>query len=226
MGPAVTIATPLGPLEIAVEVDGAPEGGPPRRSRLDGGAEVVVWSDVGGLVVDALVTPVTPFADAPMDLPETRMWGVEWRLHAATDTCDLTISALLAESDGVAPSSLGGDEDLLIAEFCTADWVLAVGGPDEEFLSRLADEGRQPASWRALLPPVDDPAGGRGLAWRLPALSAGGTGRVHVAVAWCRTGHPRSDDAPGLAVDTSPAALRIAAGVATPHELRRAARGT
>lgn len=151
MGAAVTIATPLGPLEIAVEVDGASADSPPRRSRLEGGAEVVVWSDVGGLVVDALVTPVAPFVWAPMDLPETHMRGVEWRLYAAVDTTALTISAVLA--DEVVPSWMSGDEDLVTAEFLTADWMLAMGGPDEESLARLAGEGRQPTSWRDLRMP-------------------------------------------------------------------------
>lgn len=126
----------------------------------------------------------------------------------------------------MVPSELAGDEDLITAEFFTTDWVLAIGGPDEDFFLRLAGEGRQPASWRDLRMPVEDAAGGRGLVWRLPGLSAFETGRVHLAVAWCRTGHPGSDNAPWLAVETQPSEIRSAAGVASPHEERRAARGT
>ncbi|NTW40595.1 MAG: hypothetical protein HGA44_12035 [Cellulomonadaceae bacterium] len=220
----VTIATPLGPLEIAVEVDGAARVAPARCSPLPGGAEVVVWPHVGGLVVDALVTPMTAPAQPESDPPDACSWGVEWRLHAAVDTAALTISALLVGE--ASPSLLGGDEDLITAEFFTEDWVLAIGGPDEEFLSRLAGEGLQPFSWRNLPMPAEDPALGRGLVWRLPGLSTSETGRVHLAVAWCRTGHPASDNAPRLAVDTRPSRIRTAAGVTSRREERRAARGT
>lgn len=183
---------------------------------------MVVWPDPEGLVIDALVTPVKPFGDAPTDMPHTYMWGIEWRMYATVDTSGLTFSAGLPGD--VPAGSQSGDEHLVTLEHDTAEWHLAIGGPDEELIAQQADAGRQPASWRAI-PPVSSESL-RQVVWRLPPLQAGEMGRLYVAVAWCRTGHPRSDDAPWLAVDTSPSALRIAAGVPSRHEARRSMRGT
>lgn len=224
MSATVSIATPLGALSAVVHVDGTPSRDPSRQSTLPTGARVLVWPDVGGLVIDALVTRVAPFPAASLDLPETQMWGVEWRLHAVKETADITASALLPQ--GVVPGCIGGDENLVTAEFVTPEWVLAIGGPDEDSLARLVAEGREPASWNDVRMPSEDASAGTGLIWHLPALSGGDAARLHVAVAWCRAGHPRSEDAPWLAVDTSPSAIRTAAGVVTLAEPRREARGT
>ncbi|WP_298457624.1 hypothetical protein [uncultured Cellulomonas sp.] len=129
MGATVSIATPLGPLRAGIDVAGATRQDPSRQSTMATGAQVLVWADVGGLVVDALTSRVAPFAGATLDLPETQMWGIEWRLYAARKTTDITVFALLP--DDVASGSIGGDEGLVTSEFATADWSLAIGGPDE-----------------------------------------------------------------------------------------------
>lgn len=223
MSASVSITTPLGPLEIVVDSgDGLPL--TPRESVLPSGARVLVWEEPGGLVIDALATEITPFELAAMDLPETHLWGIEWRLHAVTNTADVTVSALLPRD--VVTGSPGGDQNLITADFSTPDWVLAIGGPDEDWLSQLAGEGSQPKSWRGVRAPDNDVGAGRGLVWQLPALRATESARVQVAVAWCRAGHPLSADAPAMAVDVSPSAIRTAAGVVTRTEARRQARGT
>lgn len=222
MGAAVSIATPLGPLRVAVDAPGEPARAPFRRSILPSGVQVIVWSDVGGLVVDVLVTAMQPFAGTPMDLPPTDMWGVEWRLHAPASTTEVTVSAQLLDDE--VHGVVGGDENLSSVEFFTPEWVLAVGGPDTGWLSEQAHEDRQPASWRCA--PVQVDVGDDGLLWRLSPLEATETARLHVAVAWCRTGHPGSQSAPSLAVDTAPSAIRESAGVVSRTERRRRAHGT
>ena len=218
----IRIDTPLGLFRAEVRSGDDHGSAEPRRSRLPSGAEVVVWPDVAGLVIDALVTPVIPFADQMTDMPHTHMWGIEWRLYSPIGTSELTVMAGL--SDGAPAGSQSGDEHLVTLEHSIPEWFLAIGGPDEELLAQQADAGLQPASWRAA--PSVSSESLHDIVWRLPPLRAGEMGRLHVAVAWCRAGHPRSDDAPWLAVDTSPTALRIAAGVPSPHEDRRLLRGT
>lgn len=226
MSASLRIATPLGPLEVVVDggdgVDGV--AGTPRESLLPSGARVLVWQESGGLVVDALATKIKPSDTAGEAPPEMDLWGIEWRLHALTSTGDLTVSALLPK-DAVTGWH-EGDENLVTVLFDTPDWVLAIGGPDEEWLSQLAGAGRLPASWRELRAPEADTSAGRGLVWRLGALKASESARMHVAVAWCRTGHRSGVDAPAMAVDVSPSDIRTAAGVVTRTEARRGARGT
>lgn len=165
MSAAIRIDTPLGAFRAELDAGGARASAAPLRLSLPSGAEVVVWPDPEGLVIDALVTPVKPFGDAPTDMPHTYMWGIEWRMYATVDTSGLTFSAGLPGD--VPAGSQSGDEHLVTLEHDTAEWHLAIGGPDEELIAQQADAGRQPASWRAI-PPVSSESL-RQVVWRLPS---------------------------------------------------------
>lgn len=198
---------------------------PASASELSGGARALAWPDVGGLAVDVLVTRpllyVHPSSRA--DFPETLWCAVELRLRALTDTGGVHVAARIA--DDAVPGERSSGENLVAVQISTPEWELAIGGPDEEALLAQAEADGQPASWTAE-PPRGSGWGAwatasttpgrrisRGLTWDLPALRATESTRLHVAVAWCRAGHPGSGDAPWFAVDVTSADIRAAAGL-------------
>lgn len=212
---AERIVTPLGPLALSLTCGGVPLGVPSATSVLPSGARTARWDDVGGLTVDALVVPYSYDSDL-LEHPRCTCWGIEWRLHARTDTGTIRVHAQLP--DGVEGGPAGGWH-LAAAQFEDDEHALTVGGPHHDAFEDELRDGLHAPSWQGSFT-WDDPYGPlenpRGLSWLLPALLAGESAATHVAVAWTRLGPEKADDATEWAVEITRASLRQDAGVEAP----------
>lgn len=204
---AERIATPLGPLAVALTCGGVPLAVPSATSVLPSGARTARWDDVGGLVVDALVVPYSYSGDL-LEHPRCTCWGIEWRLHARADTGPVLLAAQLPDTAEGVP---GGGWHVVTTEFEDADHALAVGGPGYDAFEDEIDAGLQPSSWRGSFgwqKPGGAQSEPRGLTCALPGLLAGESAATHIAVAWTRLGPEKAVDATGWAVDVTRAGLR------------------
>lgn len=165
-------------------------------------ADLWRWPELSGLRVELVLTGFR-WPDGPSELAVDAAFGAVWTWTAVRD-CDVVLIEATLPHDG----SPANGECLEAREFETPEWVVAVGGPDDDCLGHEVETGRQPASWRGLLRPdcwdTDYGAVDRGpgtLAWLFPGLRAGETAVHHVAVAWKRNpGDEQQDVAPWLAV--------------------------
>lgn len=213
--PAPSIETPLGPLALAFACgDEATDGRPASSTSVDGACRRWAWDDVGGARVELLVTSYE-WSQQGSSFTLTGAVGAVWRWTSERATQAVTIQAALP-----LVGSPNNGECLEANDFETPDWLLVVGGPDDDCLGRDVEAGVLPASWRGLLRAGEWGTGfgavnlGPGtLAWRLPGGSPGDTAVHHVAVAW-RPNDGVEDQAigPWLAVDTTVQALLRAAG--------------
>lgn len=222
---AERIATPLGPLALSLTCGGVPLGVPSASSVLPSGARTARWDDIGGLTIDALVVPYSYGSDL-LEHPRCTCWGIEWRLHARTDTGTIRVHAQLP--DGMEGAH-GGGRHLATTLFEDAEYALAVGGPEQDAFDDELAAGLQAPSWRGSFSGQAPPYYGtephpRGLGWLLPGLRAGESASTHVAVAWTSLGPEKADDATEWAVEVTRTSLRRDAGVeapapgAAPHE--------
>jgi hypothetical protein len=229
--PATTIDTPLGPVTVSFTCGTATSGPPDRGSTLPSGARVAQWDDVSGVVADALLVRCDELFARPSGGEVPMCWALEWRFSAPRGaTPPLTVAAELPAAGDLWPA----DGQHLIARTVSAEgWHLAFGGPDDEMLAILVDDGRLPASWAGCFDLYHQTACGafpseRGLTLRLPGLAGDEGARIWLAVAWCPDRGDASLDALWSAVDIGPFTARAAAGLPYPQHPRRrrqAARG-
>ncbi|WP_273653791.1 HEAT repeat domain-containing protein [Cellulomonas fimi] len=210
------VLTPFGPLALSLTTGSAALGVPTARSVLTSGARSARWEVAGGLTVETLVVPYA-YENALLEHPRCSCWGVEWRLHATSDTAPITIAAHLPDS---VAGSRGGGWHLATVEFENDNYHLAIGGPADDALDDELEAGLHAPSWRGQF--ASDAARAEvarqaphGLTWHLPRLLAGESATTHVAVAWTVAGPAEAGDATAWAVDITRTRLREHAGIPT-----------
>jgi hypothetical protein len=212
------LPTPLGALRLSLSCGESSLGDPDSTAELPSGARVVQWRDVGGLMVDLLVTRYDSLALVPEGFPGCVCWGAEWRMHAWRGTTpSISISSLLPVGVGGVAD---GDERITMTEVVTGHWSLAVAGLDDTWYDAEDDQGHLPPSWREMFRESSasrDFAGvqsvERGMTWQLPGLESDESAKAYTTVAWCPAGDERAELAPFFAVDIRPPELLLAAGV-------------
>ncbi|MGY1811857.1 hypothetical protein [Blastococcus sp. SYSU D00820] len=205
---AVVLATPLGPLEVSVGHRGAVRRPPAEPTSTPAGGLLSRWPAEDGPAVEVLVTPYDGLEGMPQ-YRVTASWGVVVTVACPRATAPIEVVASL-------PEGLQGSPDdgqyLAACLYETPDWVLTVGGPGDDLLEAWVDEHTFPEQWRGAFSDVEVTGSGvfarttHELGWLLPALPAGATVALHVAVAWSRPGED-AGIANWFAVDTSPHAL-------------------
>lgn len=181
------------------------------HTRSDSGVTRWQWHDLAGLRVHLLLTP---FPTAWPHLVVEAAVGALWTWEAEVDSQEVLLGAALP-----VPGDPATGERLEAFEYETAEWLLAVGGPDTDALAIEVGAGGLPGSWAGLVVPErpDTEFGAVGLpsgelSYRLPPMRAGERARLHLAVAWRRNdGNEDQAVAPWFAVDTDPEALLEAA---------------
>ncbi|WP_448612863.1 hypothetical protein [Modestobacter sp. URMC 112] len=157
-----------------------------------------------------------PFDGLPY-LPQysvTASWGAVVDISAREPSPPLE---LVASLDGGASGEPAFGQYLACYTFETSQWVLSVGGPDDDLFELQVEEGVLPSDWRGLIRDAADPPTGYGffsrrpdeLGWSLPPVPPGATVTTHAAVAWTPQGD-ESDVATWYAVPTSAEQLRHA----------------
>ncbi|MET8629633.1 hypothetical protein ABZW30_38890 [Kitasatospora sp. NPDC004669] len=189
------IATPLGALTFATEINGCELPATPLRAfRLPSGAVVSRWSTSSADVE----TGLGRYVEEPIGPVElTDCWALLWRVSARVALPGVVVTATLpVGAQGVANPGQG----IAAVEFDADDVRLSVGTRDEEDL--CAGPGAPPR-WESLLPQVYKrrhwPHWGvnvfenRGLRWQLPELAAGEQCDLSFAASW-RTVTPKDAD--------------------------------
>ncbi|HWH28212.1 MAG TPA: hypothetical protein VNU26_04485, partial [Mycobacteriales bacterium] len=125
---APSIETPLGQLLLRLRCGDISTDEASRDT--DDGRRRWIWSDVGGVRVELLVTPFPWPADGATGRLSGSV-GAVWRWTALRDTEYVTIEATMP-----GHGSPNNGECLEALEFESSDWVLDVGGPDDDCLGR------------------------------------------------------------------------------------------
>ncbi|MBD8058006.1 hypothetical protein IC607_03380 [Cellulomonas sp. JH27-2] len=209
-----TVATPLGEITLACDVEDVRFPAPVRRPLRTGSAQT--WS-VSGVVDVTLVVAHVDSRLADYGEPLDDFVGAVWMVVAHAPVGPTTITSRLA---GKGRGGIESDEGLCAVTYERGGVALAIGTHDDDVLARrVRDQPRVdalPRQWGQLLtpdsgPPTDFGTGfdGATLVIRLPPMPPQGRADIHVAVAW---GPDRDDDAPWLAVDGhSPTSILTAA---------------